>query len=236
MMAMGNSWPCHLVYHGDKKEFEKGRGNAGLVKFTGAETEFVEVEQISSAMDRAMEKFKKAGLKPYYVHGGGHDMPGGIAFVEAIKELKQQSDTNGYKPDYIFMATGTGSTQAGIAVGLDLVGWSDVKLIGISVARSVERGKIVVVDFANELAKHYGMEKNYTDKIIFLDDYIGKGYDEYSKELSAFIRRVYKQTRLLVDATYSGKALFGMTDYIKKNQKKGNFLFWQTGGPVNAIN
>ena len=77
------------------------------------------------------------------------------SFVEAVKELERQCDEIGYKPDYIFHATGTGSTQAGIAVGLDLVGWSDVTLIGFSVARSAERGKKVVVDFTNMLADRW---------------------------------------------------------------------------------
>ena len=57
--------------------------------------------------------------------------------------------------------------QAGMAVGLDIVGWSDVKLMGISIARPQERGKKVVVDFANDLAKVYGINRDYTDTIIF---------------------------------------------------------------------
>lgn len=235
-MAMCNGWKCHLVYHGDEKEFQKGKGNAGLVRMSGAKVEFVPVEGISSAMDRAMVDFQKEGLKPYYIHGGGHDLPGGIAFVEAIKELKRQCDKIGYKPDYIFQATGTGSTQAGIAVGLDLVGWSDVKLIGISVARNKERGKQIVVDFADMLSKHYGMEKDYTDTIVFDDTYVGAGYDEQTKELSSFVKKVHKDSGLLVDSTYSGKAMYGMMNYIKKQKLSGNFLFWLTGGPLNAIN
>jgi len=236
LMAMRNGWKCHLVYHGNKSEFDKGKGNAGLVMMSGATTEFVEVNGISSAMDAAMDNFKKQGLKPYYIHGGGHDLPGGVAFVDTVVELKKQCDEVGYKPDYIFHATGTGSTQAGIAVGLDYVGWSDVKLVGISVARNEERGKKIVVDFANILAEHYGIKKDYTDSIIFNADYIGEGYDKGSVREIQFIKKVYKETGLLVDETYSGKALYGMMDYIKKNGLKGNYLFWLTGGPLNAIN
>jgi lipopolysaccharide/colanic/teichoic acid biosynthesis glycosyltransferase/1-aminocyclopropane-1-carboxylate deaminase/D-cysteine desulfhydrase-like pyridoxal-dependent ACC family enzyme len=236
LMAMANGWKCHLVYHGSKNEFRKGKGNAGLVMMSGVETEFVDVDGISNAMDKAMARFEAQGLKPYYIHGGGHDLPGGTAFVDAIKELKHQCDDAGYKPDLIFHATGTGSTQAGIAVGLDLVGWSDVKLIGISVARNEERGKKVVVDFANELAKHYGISKDYSDTIAFDDNYVGSGYDKRNKEVESFIKNVRQGTSLLVDETYSGKAMYGMMDYIKKNKLKGSFLFWLSGGPLNAIN
>ena len=72
-MAMANGWECHLVYHGDKGVFMKGGGNADLVKMTNATYEFVKVDAISNAMDSAMERYKAEGLKPYYVHGGGHD-------------------------------------------------------------------------------------------------------------------------------------------------------------------
>lgn len=234
LMAMANGWRCHLVYHGKKEDFEKGGGNANLVKMSGASYEFVEVNEISDAMDRAMSSFREQGLSPYYIHGGGHDLPGGEAFVDAIKELKRQCDVKGYKPDYVFVASGTGSMQAGMAVGLDLVGWSDVRLIGISIARPQERGKNVIVDFANDLAKSYGINKDYMDTISFVDEYVGKGYDKSSKDEKQFMRRVYKDSGLLVDETYSGKALYGMIDMIKKQNLKGNFLFWLTGGPLNA--
>lgn len=173
LMAMANEWECHLVYHGDKGVFLKGGGNADLVKMTNATYEFVKVDAISNAMDSAMERYKAKGLKPYYVHGGGHDLPVGIAYVNAIQELKANCDLNGYKPDYIFVASGTGSMQAGMAVGLDFVGWSDVKLIGISIARQQDRGKKIIVDFANMLAKQYGIEKRYENSICFNADYIG---------------------------------------------------------------
>ena len=126
-------------------------------------------------MDMAMENLKKEGYNPYYVVGGGHNLPGGTCFVEAVEELKRQCDAMGYKPDYVFLASGTGSTQAGIVVGLDLVGWSDVKCIGISVARQKERGTQVIAEFANMLAAHYGMPQDYEEKIIFTADYLMGG-------------------------------------------------------------
>lgn len=235
LMAMANGWKCHLVYHGKKEEFEKGGGNANLVKMSDASYEFVEVEDISDAMDKAMHSFQEQELNPFYIHGGGHDFPGGEAFVDAIKELKRQCEDERYKPDYIFVASGTGSMQAGMAVGLDLVGWSDVNLIGISIARAHERGKKVVVDFANELAKYYGINKDYSNSIAFLDEYVGRGYDKCSsKAEKQFMRKVYKNSGLLVDETYSGKALYGMINMIEKRNLKGNFLFWLTGGPLNV--
>ncbi|MDE7508999.1 MAG: pyridoxal-phosphate dependent enzyme [Muribaculaceae bacterium] len=233
LMCARNGWKCKLVYHGTKERFATEKGNALLVRKTAADLQFVEANGIGYAMDTAMEKLTIEGYKPLYIHGGGHDLAGGIAFVEAVKELKNIGDTHGYKPDYIFHASGTGSTQAGIAVGLDLVGWSDVRLIGISVARQKERGTQVVEDFAHLLARHYGLEKDYSGQINFNTDYLYGGYEHFSLEMEKYLDKAMAETGIMFDTTYSGKAFYGMMDFLEKNQIKGNVLFWHTGGIMN---
>ena len=137
LMCAKNGWKCHLCIQGTDERFLAEKGNALLDRLSGAECELIKPENTAITMDRAMVRLSAEGYKPYYCHGGGHDLPGGVSFVEAVEELAKQIE----KPDYIFHASGTGSTQAGIVVGLDRVGWSDVKCIGISVARQYERGK-----------------------------------------------------------------------------------------------
>ena len=68
----------------------------------------MEPQQIGAAMDAAMDRLSSNGFKPMYIHGGGHDLPGGIAFVDAVRELKAICDAEGYKPGHIFHASGTG--------------------------------------------------------------------------------------------------------------------------------
>ena len=236
LMAARNGWKCHLCIQGTEERFLKEKGNALLDRLSGAECEFIRPEDTALAMDRAMEKLRNEGYKPYYVHGGGHDLPGGTCFVEAVEELKQQFDAEGYKPDYIFHASGTGSTQAGIVVGLEKVGWSDVKVVGISVARQYERGRQVIADFANMLGEHYGMKKNFNNEIIFCTDYLCGGYEQYSLLMAAFLECAMKETGLMFDTTYSGKGFYGMIDYVKRNGlKEKNIMFWHTGGLMNIM-
>ena len=235
LMCARNGWHCHNVYHGTDERFMSEKGNALLVRESGASYEFVEANQIGPAMDAAMFRLKNKGYRPLYIHGGGHDLPGGIALVEAVKELKRKCDLIGYKPDYIFHASGTGSTQAGIAVGLDLVGWSDVKLIGISIARQKERGTQVIEEFANELADYYGLNKDYRGKIDFNTDYLCGGYEHFTSEMSEYLDSIMKVTGLVFDTTYSGKAFYGMIDYLKINKINGNVFFWHTGGLMNLM-
>lgn len=233
LMAARNGWKCHLVYHGTEERFNSEKGNALLVRMSGASMEFVEAQGISGAMDAAMGRFIGQGQKPYYITGGGHDLPGGIAYVEAIKELYQYGIVNNYKPRYIFLASGTGSTQAGIMVGLDLVGWNDVKVVGISVARQQERGKQVIAEFANLLGAYYGLGKDYTDQVLFNTDYLCGGYENYTPEMKRYLDRVMLESGLVFDTTYSGKGFYGMMDMLKSNGKEGEVLFWHTGGLMN---
>ncbi len=120
---------------------------------------------------------------------------------------------------------------------MDIVGWSDVKCIGISIARQQERGRQVVIDFANMLSKHYDIEKDYSNDVIFNTDYLYKGYETYTTEMKCFIESVIKNTGIIFDTTYSGKALYGMIDIINKNNiyQNKNILFWHTGGIMNIL-
>lgn len=236
LICAKNGWKCHLCIQGSEERFLSEKGNALLDRLSGAECELIRPEDTAVAMDSAMAKLSAEGYKPYYCHGGGHDLPGGVAFVEAVEELKRQCEAEDYKPDYIFHASGTGSTQAGIVVGLEKVGWGDVKVVGISVARQQERGKQVIAEFANMLGEHYGMRKDFTDGIIFSTDYLYGGYEQYTPEMLAYLERAMKETGLMFDTTYSGKGFYGMMDYVKKNQLDNkNIMFWHTGGLMNLM-
>ena len=236
LMCARNGWKCHLCIQGSEERFLSEKGNALLCRLSGAKCECIKPEDTSVAMDRAMEQLKTEGYNPYYVIGGGHNLPGGTCFVDAIKELKKQCDEINYKPDYIFLASGTGSTQAGIVVGLDLVGWNDVRCIGISVARQQERGKQVIVEFANMLAKHYNIEKDYSNDIIFNTDYLYGGYEKYTPEMEKYLKKAMQETGLMFDTTYSGKGFYGMMQEIEKNKLYDkNIIFWHTGGIMNIM-
>lgn len=236
LMCARNGWKCHLCIQGTEERFTAEKGNALLDRLSGAICECIRPEDTAEAMDRAMARLRHDGYIPYYIVGGGHNLPGGTCFVEAVEELKCQCDKMDWRPDYIFLASGTGSTQAGIAVGLDKVGWNDVKLIGISVARQQQRGREVIVEFANMLAGHYGLHQDYEEKIIFNDYYLMGGYEQYTEEMETYLEKVMAETGLILDTTYSGKGFWGMMQEIKRlglHDKK--ILFWHTGGLMNLM-
>jgi len=234
MMAAANSWKCTIIYHGDKSRFYTEKGNAQIVRNLDVDVKFVESTEIGSAMDDAMENYRINGFNPYYIYGGGHNIAGGLAYVDAIRELKEECEDLNWKPKYIFVASGTGSTQGGILAGLELIGWQDVKVIGISVARKNPRGKVVVEEFYQVLRKK--LDLNSTElEVVFDDNYLHGGYESTDDLSMKIVDDFSARTGLLFDNTYSGKAIIGMLDYLERNNKINDILFWHTGGIFNLM-
>lgn len=231
--AVQLGWACTIVIHGDKDAFYNQNGNSLLMRMSEANIVFVSREQISNAMDRAMEAYRSKGLKPYYVYGGGHTMEGGLAYIDAIEEMFDECGQLHWNPDYIFLASGTGSTQAGIMAGLDKYKLT-TKVIGISIGRERRRAEEVVSNFYDKLRNHYDITSHKRSTTI-LDDYLYGGYGKYNDGIKKLSLSSLKKYGFILDTTYTAKAFYGMDDYIKKNNIKGNVLFWHTGGILNFL-
>jgi len=65
-------------------------------------------------------ELESKGKKVYVVLYGGSNLLGAYGFVDAVKELKEQLTEMNLKIDYIFFASSSGGTQAGLKLGVDL--------------------------------------------------------------------------------------------------------------------
>lgn len=236
VFAAQHKLKCTLVLHGSKAEFEKQSGNAKIMRLSGANIVFVDgANQIGQAMDDAMAIYQRNGLKPYYIWGGGHTLEGGLAYIDAVQELKAYCDNTNWEPDFIFHASGTGSTQSGILAGLDKYGFENTQVIGISVGRKSEPATKIVDEFYKELCHHYNINCSNKESIV-LDNYLMGGYGQYNNELKELCLNSIKEYGFILDTCYSGKAFYGMLDYIKNNKLEDkNILFWHTGGIFNFL-
>ena len=201
-----------------------------VTKF-GATIENCPVEQVSATIDRRMEEFRKAGKNPYFIMGGGHGNPGTEAYVKTYEEICEYEHEQGIQFDYIFHASGTGTTQAGLVCGQLMKGDTDKKIVGISIARKCPYGREVVIksikDYLGEENQHLFDEK----QICFVDDYIAGGYGEYTESVVKTIENVMSREGIPMDATYVGKAFSGMQQYIKEyGIENKKILFIHTGG------
>lgn len=225
-----HGWKCKLILHGSEHEFLNQKGNALIMRMTGVEIEFVTSEEIGPAMDQAMAELTLKGHKPYYLHGGGHNNAGVQAYVNAVKEMQVLHPN--IVPDHIFLASGTGSTQAGIIAGCQEVGWFHTQVHGISVARDKNRGVEAILE---ALGFVYTEPAPITPNINFYDEYRFGGYGKYDQQLLNFINDAAEKSGIILDPTYTGKGFYGMMDVVTQKKLSGNILFWHTGGLLNLM-
>lgn len=223
-MASQNGMKCFII--SPEEEYHE-TSNTRMVQLFGAEIIKTPLEKVSNTIDVIMQKLQEE-CKPYFIMGGGHGNLGTQAYVDAYEEICAFEEESGTKFDYIFHATGTGTTQAGLVAGRIIYKNESQKIVGISIARMNPRGKQVVVDSLNDF---FGDDKDYSDEVIFADDYICGGYAKFNKAITETIREVLMADGVPLNTTYTGKAFYGMKEYIKKNHiEQKNILFINTGG------
>lgn len=235
LAAAERNWKCKLILHGDRQELANPKGNLLLMLLAGAEVEIVQPNDIAGAMQAAIDQFQAEGLTPFEIPGGGHCVSGAMAFLEAVEEVQQQCEPDGWQPDWVILASGTGTTQAGLVVGFERLGW-ETKVVGISVARRNPRGRDVVEQSCRELRSHLSLPES-TQQIDFRDNWVGEGYEKAGLTVLSSIRKIAEMEGLILDPTYTGKAFTGLLDIIREGEIQPNsqVLFWHTGGLLNLM-
>lgn len=211
-------------------ETSRSTYNSKMMELFGADIIGCKVSEVKETIDKALNDLKSNGYKPYFIQGGGHGNLGTKAYIEAYEEIRNFELENNIKFDYIFHSSGTGTTQAGLICG-KLVHKDDRQIIGISNSRKNPYGGQVVLDSVNDYLEIIDKENIGLEEINFIDDYVLNGYGDYNKEIVDTIKKILIVDGIPLDTTYTGKAFWGMKEYIKKNNiKEKNILFIHTGG------
>ena len=230
LMAAARGMPCHLVIVLEPHLKYPVCGNLLLMLLSGVTVEYCEKHELSDRMDGAIEHYKQKGNNPAYIWGGGHCHSGTVAFVEAAAEARSQCGD--WIPDFVVHASGTGTTQAGLAIG-----YADLptRVVGISVARDANRGARVVRDAIKDYFRKTG-ERRKGILVDFRDDWVCGGYEKSNPELLSTIRSASK-SGLILDPTYSGKAWYGLLKLLECGEipAGSKTLFWHTGGLMNLM-
>ena len=208
-------------------ESSKHTFNSRLMNILGAEIIAVPVKNVHDTIEAKIEELRTAGMHPYFIEGGGHGNIGTEAYVQCYEEIKEYEKMNNVHFDYIFFASGTGTTQAGLVCG-QLLNKDNRHIIGISIARKNPRGRDVVIESIRSYIGDITDEQSIRDATLFIDDYT-TGYGDSDIRVKQTITDVLNTYGIPLDPTYTGKAFMGMTEYIKNLDSK-NILFIHTGG------
>lgn len=227
-MAASMGLGCHII---SPQENGAVLNNTRLVRGFGAVIETCPVSCVAETIENRIQAYREQGKRPYFIEGGGHGNPGVEAYRKVYREIEAYERERHVRFDYIFHASGTGATQAGLVCGQLLSGEQDRKIVGISIAREAERGRSVVKDSIRAYLgeKFAGLYRE--EKLIFTDVYRCGGYGRYTEEVADTIDLVMQREGIPMDTTYVGKAFHGMLAYLRENQiRDRNILFVHTGG------
>lgn len=154
----------------------------------------------------------------YFIDEGGMGKEALPGCAEIADELMEDYD-------HIFCACGTGTTLAGLGIGLRARN-KKTMLHGVPVLAGGEF-----------IAQNVKLLDPLAAGITLHTDYHFGGYAKTKPELLQFIKDFVSQTGILIEPVYTGKALYCLTDLAKQHyfNRKARILILHTGGITGLL-
>lgn len=228
-----------------KSDEEELKANLLLERILGAE---VHLEPLAHSDDqgaaaRCKEKaqmrireLEETGHKCYEIPMGGANALGTLGFIEGFLELEEQVHNLGVEPEYLYHASGSGGTLAGLAAGKKLL-QSGINIRSVGVGLGSDDYKEKVAALATDVLSLLGSEDVVTqNEFEYHDGYSSEGYEVPSEAGTEALLLLARHEGILLDPVYTAKAFSGMVDHIRKGDiaKGSTVVFWHTGG-VTAL-
>lgn len=219
----------------DPRELYTNSGNVFLDRIFGAKLrEYPGGTDFAQAMGDVAAEVRASDGIPYIIPGGASNAVGALGYVDCAMEMLGQIKEQGLAVDRIVTATGSAGTHAGLIVGLKAMR-SDIPLlgIGVNVPQDVQEERVFKLACETaELVEKPGIVAR--EDIIANCEYIGAGYGVPTDSMNEAVLMLARLEGLLFDPVYSGKALAGMIDLIRKGffVDAKNIVFLHTGGSV----
>lgn len=215
-------------------------GNPLLLHMMGATIHNYPEGEDEHGADRALYERAKAlseqGKKPYVIPlSQDHTPLGALGYVLAAEEILLQTKQS--KIDAIIVASGSGSTHGGLLTGLRALG-SKTKVYGICVRRDASLQGPRILDRCKQVAAMINHDGIVTDSDIIVNDSILEpGYGRLNPATNQAILGAGKCEGILLDPTYSGKAMAGLITLIEQGEFSPgqNIMFLHTGGAPGAF-
>jgi D-cysteine desulfhydrase len=225
---------CSIVLRGTN--LAEIDGNFFLDHLFGAEIVFVTPEEYANNRDGIMNDLADAKMEqghlPYIIPEGASNGIGAYGYFLALQEIIEQEEELDINFDAICIAVGSGGTYAGLLLAKKLLTYTP-PVFGVNVAATADYFKERIETVFNESLSYISEKPHLTkDEVLIFDGYVGPGYTQSTTEQLEFIQYVAKREGVIFDNVYTGKALYGMCEEIKKGSfsKMKNILFIHTGG------
>jgi L-cysteate sulfo-lyase len=226
---------CHLaVYHGrvtpPGPSYERS-GNALLNRLFGAQLHDVPwTGDRNGAIDQLTAELKSQGRRPFLVPYGVSSPLGAVGYASAVAEIAEQSAEAGFHPAAIVHCSGSGGTQAGLAVGASIA-LKETAIIGVDVDAEPERVRADVAACAKAAAAL--LEVPFSDTAIeVVAGHAGPAYGVPHAATIEAIKLAGALEGLVLDPVYTGKGLAGLIAMVRAGRwrREDHIVFVHTGG------
>ena len=209
-------------------------GNLLLDRLVGSDIRFITPAQYRARdqlMAEVAAELSARGERPYVIPEGGSNGVGSFGYVSAVEELAAQQAAGDLPNDLelLAFACGSGGTAAGIALGLTRF----PSVARRAAAFAVCDDRAYFADVVSRIATQAQTLEPALDaqqalaRLDIYDQFKGPDYGVPSPEQLDFIVDVARVSGLVLDPTYAGKALFGLSRLPERPKKA---LFIHTGG------
>ncbi|MDR6290602.1 D-cysteine desulfhydrase family pyridoxal phosphate-dependent enzyme [Inquilinus ginsengisoli] len=181
---------------------------------------------------RAAEQCRAEGGTPYIIPIGGSNALGMMGYVDAARELLAQAKAQGVGITHVALASGSGGTHAGLALGLAL-GGSTAPAIGYCISRTSQEQRPRVAALLQAGSALLGVASPLSgDDVVLEDGVVGEGYGLPTDGMVEALRLAAAQEALLLDPVYTGKAMAGLIAGIRAGRFRPDdvVVFLHTGG------
>ncbi|MEQ8205775.1 MAG: D-cysteine desulfhydrase, partial [Woeseia sp.] len=188
-------------------------------------------------LKKAAEELERLGKTPYVIPVGGSTPLGSLGYVDCASELLSQASSAAIAISHVVLATGSGGTQAGILAGLRASG-NQIPVVGIAVGAKQEEQEQKVWPIAEATAELLQAPNCVGRSDVVVDSgYIGKSYGLPTEAMREAVLLAARLEGVLFDPVYSGKALAGLIDYIRKGRfdRDSAVVFLHTGGSAGLF-
>lgn len=215
---------------------QKSDGNLFLDKLIGADIAFLpkrdymNVNQIMIDENNLLKRQKKSA---YVIPSGGSSSLGIWGYINFVKELAEQIDLKKVKG--IVLANGSCGTAAGILVGCAILG-INLKVFVVNVLLTKNEVYTEIENLITECIRDFKLDINVNlSNLEILDGYSKEGYKNIAADKIRLITQFFRETGILLDPTYTGKAFTAFYENFIKSKKSSNILFLHTGGIFGAF-
>jgi 1-aminocyclopropane-1-carboxylate deaminase/D-cysteine desulfhydrase-like pyridoxal-dependent ACC family enzyme len=175
---------------------------------------------------------RRRGGRPYVIPVGGSSGVGAVGYAAGTLELVEQLADAGISPSYLYYASGSRGSQAGLELGARLFS-PPYQLRGIAVSGGEPDKRVRAARIANEAAALLGVDVAIRpDELTTRQGYIGDGYGIATPGGREAIQLLAERDGVLLDPTYTAKGMAALIADVREGAvgPDETIVFLHTGG------